>query len=102
MFRYTTPTIPITIDDVDFSAVDFFRIAIKKDSAQNLFVVPADDARVDAAHNTINIELTQEQTAEYAAGYALVQARIKYKNGRVQATKEAKLTVSDVIDEVVI
>ena len=102
MHRYTTPTIPITLDDVDFSAVDSFRIAIESKNTELLFVVPADDARVDAQHKTINIELTQEETASLKEGYALVQARIKYQNGNVQATDIARLTVADVLDEVVI
>ena len=102
MYRYTTPTIPITIGDVDFSTVDYFRIAFTKNNTLIVFVVPANDARVDAAHHTINIELSQEQTAEFSEGYAIVQARIKYSNGNVQATGKAKVTIEDVIDKVVI
>lgn len=101
MHRYTTPTIPITID-VDFTSVDVFRIAIENKDTELLFVVPADDARVDAQHKTINIELTQEQTASFTEGYVLVQARIKYTNGKIQATDMEKLSVGQVLDEVII
>lgn len=102
MHRYTTPTIPVTIDDVDFTTVDVFRIAVENKETELLFVVPADDARVDAQNHTINIELTQEETASFKEGYVLVQARIKYTNGNVQATNMAKLSVADVLDEVII
>lgn len=102
MHRYTTPTIQITIDDVDFSNVDVFRIAIEKGQKSLLFVVPADDARVDAQHKTINIELTQEESASFNEGFVLVQARIKYTNGKIQATDMARLNVADVLDEVII
>lgn len=63
MYRYTTPTIPITIEDLDFDTVDLFRVAIQNGPVENLFVINADDPRVDAETNTITIELTQEQTA---------------------------------------
>ena len=102
MHRYTTPTIPITISDVDFSAVDRFRVAIERGNNSLLFEIPADDARVDAQNKTINVELTQEQTAQFAEGYVLVQARIKYQNGNVQATDITRLSVADVLDEVII
>ena len=69
MHRYTTPTIPITIDDVDFSTVEKFRIAIEKGNNSLLFEIPADDARVDGQNKTINVALTQEQTAMFAEGY---------------------------------
>lgn len=39
MYRYTTPTIPITIDDIDFSEVNNFRIKIREQNTEMLFVV---------------------------------------------------------------
>lgn len=104
MYRYTTPTLPITIDDIDFSEVRTFRIAIKQKSDKEplLFIVPADDERVDAQNKTINLALTQEQTAALKAGYARVQVRIVYQSGSVQATPEAPITIKDVFDEVIV
>lgn len=102
MYRYTTPTIPITIEDLDFDTVDLFRVAIQNGPVENLFVINADDPRVDAETNTITIELTQEQTAALSEGYAMLQVRIRFNNGRVQATQIAKISVQDVIDKVVI
>lgn len=102
MYRYTTPTLPITIDDVDFTTVDLFRIAIENDKTSLLFIVSADDPRVDAQNKTIAITLTQEQTAQFCEGEAVIQARIKYLSNSVQATKKAKVRIYDVLDEVII
>lgn len=101
MYRYTTPTLPITIEDVDFSLVDNFRIAIKSKTEQ-LYIIPASDERVDTENNTINLALTQEQTAELEEGFARLQVRIVYASGAVQATPIVSVTVKDVIDEVIV
>ena len=102
MYRYTTPTIPITINNIDFGTVDLFRVAIKSGRVNDLFIIPADDPRVDAEAKTITVELTQEQTAALSDGYAKLQVRIRYSNGRVQATPIVKINVQDVLDEVII
>ena len=103
MYRYTTPTLPITISDVDFSEVSKFRIAIEQKGHDDLlFVVDATDERVDAEHKTINLALTQEQTASLSAGYAKMQVRIVYPSGSVQATPIVQVTVKDVLDEVIV
>lgn len=102
MYRYTTPTLPITIEGIDFSEVDYFRIAIERGDNELLFTVNANDESVDAETNTIYISLTQEQTAQFEEGYVRIQARIKYLSGVVQATQIAKVSVHGVLDEVVI
>ena len=102
MYRYTTPTLPITIEGLDFTEVDYFRIAIELGQTELLFVVPADDETVDAETNTIYVSLTQEQTAALKEGLAKVQARIKYNSGAVQATNMASVAVNKVLDEVII
>ena len=102
MYTYTTPTLPITIEDIDFSTVDFFRIALKTKSTQKIFVVPASDSSVDPQTNTIYLELTQEQTAELEEGMAKVQARFKLNNGKVGATSKATVSIEDVYDKVII
>lgn len=102
MYRYTTPTIPITIADIDFSDVDMFRIVFANGQTELLFEIDANDSRVDAENNTINIELTQEQTALFSVGLVQIQARILFQSGTVEATQIAKLLVHGVFDEVVI
>ena len=103
MYRYTTPTLPLTINDVDFSQVSTFRIALKPERGEPLlFIVDADDPIVDADDKTIYLELTQEQTAAIEEGKARVQTRIIYKNGKVGATNKAVITVNDVYDKEIV
>lgn len=102
MYRYTTPTIPITLDTVDFNEVDFFRVTIEKGDIDWTFVIQPDEDAVDEETNTINLALTQEQTAQLSTGFAKLQVRIKYNSGSVQATNIAKVSINDVLDEVII
>ena len=102
MYRYTTPTLPITISDLDFSTVTLFRVAIEQDGVKILKVIDADDASVDAQHKTINVALTQEETASFKDGVGEVQVRAKLTGGSVLATRIAKLSIKDVLDEVII
>ena len=101
MYRYTTPTLPITIEDIDFDVV-LFRIAIEQGNTEILKVVMPDDASVDAEHNTIYVPLTQEETAMFKKGNSEVQARVKFESGAVLATNKANMTIRDVLDEVII
>ena len=102
MYRYTTPTLPVTIDDIDFDDVSVFRIAIEQDSVEMLKVIDIDDPSVDAQHKTVYVPLTQEETASLKAGMVEVQARIKFVNNSVMSTNKVKLSVNDVLDEVII
>ena len=102
MYRYTTPTLPITISDLDFADVDLFRIAIEQGNVEMLKVVEADDPSIDAEHKTIYVPLTQEETASFKDGTVQIQARVKFTNGSVLATNKVSLSVKDVLDEVII
>ena len=102
MYRYTTPTIPITIEDLDFADVARFRVAIEQGAVEMLKIVDVDSASVDAEHHTIYVSLTQEETASLKDGMVEVQVRVVFTSGAVQATKKAKLSVHDVLDEVII
>ena len=103
MYRYTTPTLPVTRDGVDFDDVSVFRIAIEQGSTELLKVIDSDDPSVDAEHKTIYIPLTQEETASFKEGHHVqIQARIKYVNGTVLATNMVSIPVKNVLDEVII
>lgn len=102
MYRYTTPTIPITIEDVDFADVSLFRVAIEQGGVEMLKVVDVNDPSVDAETHTIYVPLTQEETASLKSGTSEIQVRIRFTSGAVQATPKAKLSVHDVLDEVII
>lgn len=102
MYRYTTPTLPITIADIDFADVQLFRVAIEQGATELLKIVNADDASVDTETNTIYVPLTQEETASFKKGISEVQVRVKFNSGAVLATNKAKVSVNDVLDEVII
>lgn len=102
MYRYTTPTLPITISDIDFAEVSVFRIAIEQGNVELLKIVDADDPSVDAQHKTIYVPLTQEETAGFKDGTVAVQARLKFLNGSVLATDKVTMPMRDVLDEVII
>ena len=48
MYRYSTPTIPIKMIDLDFSEVAFFRIKMENDKTSILQQIEINDSRVDA------------------------------------------------------
>ena len=102
MYRYTTPTIPITIEDLDFADIARFRVAIEQGTLEMLKIIEVSSTSVDAEHRTIYVPLTQEETASFKDGTAMVQVRVVFNSGAVQATKQALLTVRDVLDEVII
>lgn len=108
MYTYTTPTLPLTIKDVDFSQVSLFRVAIEQDDPdingglEMLKIIQANDPMVDAAHKTIMLPLTQQETASFEEGTAQVQIRIKFTGGAVLATNKATISINDVIDKVII
>lgn len=102
MYRYTTPTLPITIDDLDFDDVARFRVAIEQGNVEMLKIVEATSASVDPEKKTIYVPLTQEETASFKDGMVEVQVRFVFASGAVQATKKAKLSVHDVLDEVIV
>lgn len=102
MYRYTTPTLPITISDLDFADVVYFRVAIEQPGRELLKIVNASDSNVDAETRTIYISLTQEETAEFKSGFTEVQARVKFTSGAVLATNKVKVSILNVLDEVII
>ena len=102
MYRYTTPTLPVTISDIDFADVSVFRIAIEQGNVELLKVINADDPSVDAQHKTINVPLTQEETAAFKDGTVEIQARVKLNNSAVLATEKVTLPMRNVLDEVII
>lgn len=99
MYTYTTPTITCVLAGVEFDLVDIVRIAIKgKDEV--LKIIEASD--IDAETGSLTVKLTQEETASIGSGQIAIQARVRYRDGTVQATNKVLRQMSDVIDKVVI
>ena len=102
MYRYSTPTLPLKIKDIDFAEVDFFRVAVSDGDTTHIFVVRPTDENADAEKHIINVALTQQQTAKLAEGEGKVQVRIKFLSGSVLPTEIKGVTIKDVLDEVII
>lgn len=100
MYTYTTPTITCTLTGLEFSQVDYVRIAIESKKASLVKVVPATD--IDAETGETAVTLTQEETASLGKGQVAIQARVRYLDGTVQATNRVLRDMSGVLDEVVI
>lgn len=102
MYRYTTPTLTLKLDGLDFDEVQTFRVAIEQNKIELLKVVEVSDPGVDAETSTIVVSLTQEETAQFKESPVAIQVRVKLTNGKVLATNKVKKMVSDVLDEVII
>ena len=100
MYTYTTPTIPCVLDGVDFSQVDYVRIAVESKKSEIVRVVPVSD--IDTETGETSIKLTQEETAALGKGQIAIQARVRYVDGTVQATNKVLKDMNDVLDKVVI
>lgn len=100
MWTYTTPTITCTLNGVEFSQVDYVRIAIKSKCSEIVKIVPR--AEFDTETGNASIKLTQEETASLGKGEVGIQARVRYLDGTVQATNKVLKNVNEVLDKVVI
>lgn len=100
MYTYTTPTITCTLTGLEFSQVDYVRIAIESKGYSLVRVVPAAD--IDTETGNTAIELTQEETAALGKGQVAIQARVRYLDGTVQATNKVLKDMYTVLDEAVI
>lgn len=102
MYQYTTPTLTLTLADVDFSEVAEFRVALENKGQELLKVVPVSDSSVDATDRTITFRLTQEETAAFSLGGVVVQVRVVFNGGAVLATEKKRFEMKSVLDEVIV
>lgn len=102
MYQYTTPTITLTLADVDFAEVATFRVTLENKGTELLKVIPVSDSSVDATDHTITISLTQEETASLAVGGVEVQVRVVFTDNTILATEKKRIEMRSVLDEVVV
>lgn len=100
MYTYTTPTITCTLEGVEWSQVDYVRIAVESKKFELVRVVPVAD--IDTETGETSIVLTQEETAQLGKGQVAIQARVRYADGTVQATNKVLRDMNEVLDKVVI
>lgn len=100
MYTYTTPTITCDFEGVEWSQVDYVRIAVESKKFELVRVVPVAD--IDTETGETSIVLTQEETAQLGKGQVAIQARVRYLDGTVQATNKVLRDMNEVLDKVVI
>lgn len=100
MYTYTTPTITCTFTDLEFTQLDFVRIAVKGKASQIVKEVPVSD--IDTETGETHITLTQEETVALGKGQVSIQARVHYADGTVLATNKVLRDMDEVLDKVVI
>lgn len=91
--------ITCTLTGVDFTEVDFVRIAFT--GRYGKVIRKIEPADVDE-NGSVVITLTQEETVKLGAGKITIQGRIKYDDGTVQPTSKVLAKMLDIADKVVI
>ena len=104
MYTYTTPSVPFVLKNVEWSEVDFVRIALVVEKKKIVRELNPDEFTIDqeTGAGSASIKLTQQETANLGPGRVAVQARVKYRDGTVDATQKAAGSMNRIIDEVVI
>lgn len=107
MIRYTTPTLPLYLEEVDLSENCDVYVTFYQASSSTEITKSMDDLTVlydsDENKTTISVTLTQEETATLTAGgKALVQANWIFSNGTRGATEIKKISIKENLLEEVI
>ncbi|MBP5597504.1 MAG: hypothetical protein J6Y02_19185 [Pseudobutyrivibrio sp.] len=101
IFRGTTPTIMLKINNQDFNAADISvcHITIENESGRNQKIFPAS---IDTETKILSAELTQEDTLSFEKGYIYIQAKIKLNNDRVITHDKLRVQLKDILEQEII
>lgn len=95
--RGTTPTLTITIDDVDFSSMKDFTITISQNGEKKI-VKHKNEATING--DTISCTLSQQDTLNLMTGTrASIQVKMETESGEVIGTEIVKTSVDPILDE---
>lgn len=100
MRRGTTPTLTLTVNDMDLTAIRSLYVTITQFS--NIITKTSDDDSLKVEEHTVSVWLSQEETLSFKTGYAEIQIRGVAENGEAFATDIAKIPVKTVLLEGVI
>lgn len=99
MRRVTTPTHTFTFPDaVNVGSLSAILINYAQNYQDVLFKT-INDLLINAEENTVALTLTQEESAKFSAGKAVVQIRAKTNSGKVLASQIINFMVKPVINE---
>ena len=102
IYRGSTPTIILRFDDedLDFNDITACRIVMANDDNRNK--KKFDNPTIDTEHETVSLELSQQDTLSFDYGNLNLQAKIKLNNERVILSDIAVLLVKKTLDEDII
>lgn len=101
MTRGTTPTFLIKVNsDLDLSTVSKLWITFEQNNIEKTFNL--EDVEVNASEKTISVFMSQEDTLEFATGYALLQIRGLTADEKAFASKVKRVDIERILKEGVI
>ena len=97
--RGTTPTVVIQVEDEDYdmTLIDVCHVTIQNDSGRNQKIFS--DCSLDNENKTISFVLSQEDTLNYEKGMINLQVRVKYKDGKADASDIFTGTMKQILEE---
>ena len=99
IIRGTTPTITLKINNKDFdmNSINICHVTICDDTGKNKKTFTNPTLDVDA--KTISVDLTQQDTLDYAYGNINIQVKIKLDSGSVVASRIVTMTMKKILEE---
>ena len=95
MTRGTTPTITLTIEEFDLTALKSVYVTFSQSG--KLITKKNGDEGVEVTEHTLSILLSQEETLKFTPGIVEVQLRGLTESGVAFATDVSKTTVKEVL-----
>lgn len=98
MRQGTTPTIQITINDIDLDEMQNIYVVFE----QNGYILKKESSDLDIEGNTISVSLSQEETLNFKEGTCNIQLRMITKGGVAIASPIKTTKVYRVLNKEVI
>jgi hypothetical protein len=98
MRQGTTPTIQITINDIDLNEMQNIYVVFE----QNGYILKKESSDLDIEGNTISVSLSQEETLSFKSGNCNIQLRMITYDGIAMASPIKTVNVYSVLNKEVI
>lgn len=98
MRQGTTPTIQITINDIDLNEMQNIYVVFE----QNGYILKKESSDLEIEENTISVSLSQEETLNFKEGTCNIQLRMITKGGVAIASPIKTTKVYRVLNKEVI
>ena len=98
MRRGTTPTLRITVEGVQLDSLTSIFLTLKQGNTE----LEKTNLEIDAEHNVMSVDLSQEETLMFDEGGIRVQFRAILQNGKAVASDIVTTTMEEILMEGVI